>query len=231
MWRQVFPNICLFCAHQHAHARLVCDACQQQLPVVGHHCPQCAQSLATDALTCGQCLKAPPPFDRTLALFPYEPPIVQAIIKLKFSHQLVFADLFAQLMLSRLLNDWYPDENFPDLILPVPLHVKRLNDRGFNQAVEIAKPIAHVLNIPIDRHHTVRCKNTRAQSGLSADARRANLNQAFSTRRDYQGMKIAVLDDVITTGHTVRALAQVLRRHGAHTIHIWCCARRMRNSQ
>lgn len=231
MWDFMFPRICLFCLQMHTSSRRLCDACYAHLPIIGPHCQQCAQALCSPAFNCGQCLQHPPPMARTLARFPYEPPIVQAIIRLKFNQQLIYADLFAELLLDHIRHHWYREQSLPDIILPVPLHVTRLRERGFNQAVEIARPIARALNIPLDLHHTLRSKATRAQSGLSATARGANLKQAFSTEHTYQGVKIAVIDDVVTTGHTVRALCQLLRLQGAGPIDVWCCARRMHNIQ
>ena len=95
-----------------------------------------------DARICGACLKNPPPFDLTHALFPYQPPIMQLIIALKFQHQLSYAQALGEWLTQAIQQGWYRHQPLPDLIIPVPLHPRRLRERGFNQALEIARPIA-----------------------------------------------------------------------------------------
>lgn len=169
-----------------------------------------------------------PAFDRTFVLFPYDPPIPQFIFALKFHHQLYYANTFGQLFLSRISKVWYKNQALPDMIIPVPLHRKRLRERGFNQSLEIAKFISKSLNIPLDIHGVKRIKNTQAQSGLKLASRKQNLERAFTTvqKNRYAHLTIAILDDVMTTGYTVRSLAQTLKMNGAEKIHVWCCARR-----
>lgn len=121
-------------------------------------------------------------------------------------------------------KQWYHQQPLPDLIIPMPLHRKRLQERGFNQALEIAKPVSRALKIPIDQA-VIRSKATLPQSTLHADERKRNMAKAFTTTRSYAGLHVAVIDDVMTTGHTVTALAQLLIRHGAARVDIWCCAR------
>lgn len=111
-------------------------------------------------------------------------------------------------------------------MIPVPLHPRRLRERGFNQALEIARPIRKILGIPIDIASVARSKYTRAQSGLSALERKGNVMDAFVSYEDYTGLSIAVIDDVITTGHTISEFCQLLKQHQASSIHVWCCARR-----
>lgn len=123
-------------------------------------------------------------------------------------------------------RDWYQDKPLPDLILPVPLHRLRLRERGFNQALEIARPITKRLRIPIDKHSLQRIRHTRPQTGLKAPEREVNLKNAFKTIRDFSGKHIALLDDVVTTSSTINACSQALMDAGAKQIDIWCCARR-----
>jgi len=165
-----------------------------------------------------------PPFDRSFALFPYEAPIVQFIIQLKFCANLPVARLFSELLLERITTAWYKSSPLPDLILPIPLHRQRLSERGFNQALEIAKPIAKKLKLPIDSG-IKRIKPTAAQSGLSATGRKRNIKSAFKSTRDYRGQTIALIDDVVTTGSTVTECSKLLKQRGANAIHVWCVAR------
>jgi ComF family protein len=201
------------------------------LPILPRNCRQCAQfltstSLPAQDLHCGSCLKTPPPFDATYALFPYFPPIIGLIRQLKFKHQLTHAKALAELLLQQIKTDWYKHKPLPDLLIPVPLHPYRLRERGFNQAIEIAKPIAKALDIPLDLHGMQRIKPTAVQSSLPAKERGRNMANAFALNRDYSALSVCLIDDVITTGHTISACARLLKQNGAKHIDVWCCARR-----
>lgn len=226
---RLLPPACVLCGAHGKSAQNICAPCEQALPILPQHCPQCAQFLtfSTDeALRCGACLHSPPPFDRTFALFPYAPPIVQLIVKLKFQGQLSHAKLFGHLMCRAIQHQWYHQQTLPDVLIPVPLHPLRLQERGFNQALEIARTIGKTLELPIDFNGIQRIKPTCAQSGLPALERKLNMAQAFALNTKVTGLHIAVIDDVITTGHTMRELAHVLKMNGARQVDVWCCARR-----
>lgn len=223
---RLFPPICLFCGLFAGRSISLCAPCEQDLPILTHHCLQCAQVLSSLVIThCGHCLAHHQPYDRTYALYNYEPPIVRLITALKFENQLSHAALLAEQFIQHIEHDWYTSQALPDVILPVPLHLERLRERGFNQAVEIARPIAKHFKLTLDLYGVKRCKNTQAQSGLSTKDRKLNLANAFTTHADYHGKTIAILDDVVTTGQTVAALANTLKQAGASTIHVWCAAR------
>lgn len=218
---------CLLCGTSTDKVHL-CSACFHSLPILPHHCPQCAHFLPGNYKNehlCGRCQKQTPPFERTFALFPYYSPIMSMITQLKFHHQLAYAALFGQLLTTSIRHHWYREEQLPDLILPVPLHTSRLRERGFNQAYEIARPIATSLGIPIDADGVIRCKITNSQRQLTASQRKLNIQGAFIANRPYTGKRIAIVDDVVTTGHTVGELCRLLKAHGAGHIDIWCAAR------
>lgn len=128
-------------------------------------------------------------------------------------------------MADKIETSWYQKNSLPDLIIPIPLHQKRLQERGFNQALEIAKPIAKKFGLPIDYKGIQRIKFTMPQSGLAALERKRNMDNAFSISENYSGLYIALVDDVITTGCTVRECARLLVKHGAAKIDLWCAAR------
>lgn len=113
----------------------------------------------------------------------------------------------------------------PDLILPMPLHHNRLKARGFNQAVEIAKPLAKALKLPIGLKGISRSKETLVQSSLTKEARKQNVKNAFEVTGHFSNLHLAVVDDVMTTGHTMRAFCQALKEKGAAQIEVWCLAR------
>lgn len=224
----LLPPSCILCGLPSQTSTNICVPCSAYLPILPQCCPQCAQFLPSNKIQtkCGQCLSNPPPFDATYARFPYEAPIIQIIIKLKFQHQLSYAQALGEMFMDA-LPSWYAHQPLPDLIIPIPLHPQRLCERGFNQALEIAKPIAKTLGLAIDYQNVQRIKHTAAQSGLSADERKRNIAHAFAVKRNYKGLTIAVIDDVITTGHTIRECCKVLKQNGAARIDVWCCARRI----
>lgn len=169
-------------------------------------------------------MQQPPPFDATFALFSYQPPITKLIMELKFHQRLVHARVLGELMAS-MLQQKYQSQPLPSCIVPVPLHAKRLRERGYNQALELARPIAQQFKIPLDTNTCIRHKHTAAQAQLTQQTRRQNIKNAFKIQEDIKGKHIAVLDDVITTGQTISELCKTLRAAGAARIDVWCCAK------
>jgi ComF family protein len=155
----------------------------------------------------------------------YLPPITKLIMELKFHHKLVNAEILGQLMAQTLQKRWYYNKSLPDVIIPVPLHTQRLQERGFNQALEIARPISDRLQIPLDTLSCQRARHTTAQATLVAEQRHQNVKNAFVIHQDFTGRTIALLDDVITTGQTVAELSKTLKKAGAKRIDIWAIAR------
>lgn len=223
----VLPGMCLICG-ANAEKNNVCLACYQDLPILPNSCERCALFLPAhaDSNACAFCLKSPPAFEKTFALFPYQAPIGGLIKHLKFKQDLASAKFFSDLLHEKILSTWYKNTSLPQLILPVPLHPLRLKRRGFNQAVEIARPLAKKLGLPLDLFGLKRIKDTAAQSGLSKKLRRMNIKSAFECQQKYGNLCIALIDDVVTTGLTIREISRVLKINGAKTIHVWCCARR-----
>ncbi|HJW80866.1 MAG TPA: ComF family protein, partial [Acidiferrobacterales bacterium] len=182
---------------------------------------------------CGACQKQPPAFARTVALYRYAPPVDHFIRALKFHQQLGLARLLGEQLAQRLVTETAR----PDVIMPVPLHSARLRERGYNQALEIARPVARTLNIPLDFRSLLRVRATAPQTGMTVAARRKNLRGAFALRDDPGGVvaamdfdavrnrRVALVDDVMTTGSTVQAAAQCLLAAGAEKIDIWVVAR------
>lgn len=203
----------------------LCDTCFNQLPTLPAACIRCANILySTHKTICWQCLKTPPTFDHAYAVYQYVPPISHMISHLKFNSHLVYAKLMGELLILA-IKKWYLKRNLPKLLIPVPLHVQRLKIRGFNQALEIARPIAKSLALPIDWQSCKRIKPTLAQTTLNATYRKRNMNNAFFCEKPLEHQHVAIIDDVITTGSTIEAFSLVLKKSGIKTIDVWCFAR------
>lgn len=224
----LIPHLCILCRNSTHRSQDLCLPCLQQLPILKHYCSICANILPVNSQTfiCGHCLQETPPFNRTCGLFSYKPPIPKLILDLKFHHALTHARLFGELLAEKIQQDWYKNELLPDAIIPIPLHPKRLQERGFNQAIEIARPIANILKLPLLFTGISRIKSTDPQATLSAHARKNNIKNAFLIKPSFENQHIAVVDDVITTGSTVYEFCRQLRKKGAARISVWCCARR-----
>lgn len=219
----LFPAACVLCRKPGADGHELCTACLIDLPYNTLACTRCALPLpAPSEALCGNCQQKPPAYDHALSLFHYAHPVDQLIQRLKFNAKLNMARLFGELMAGQLLRQ---KRMLPELIIPVPLHRARLRTRGFNQALEIARPLAQRLGIPIDYQHCVRSRATAVQSLLPAKEKHANVKGAFSVAKPVRARHIALIDDVMTTGHTLEEVARVLRKAGVERIDVWVVAR------
>jgi len=221
----LLPFTCVLCSHPSFANQDLCDPCLQALPRLEEGCIRCAIPLSIKGSLCGQCLQKNPPFDVTHALYSYELPITKLILELKFNHTLFNARLLGELLAIEIRQNWYKNKPLPDLIIPIPLHAARLKERGFNQALELARPIAHYLKRPLEIKHCHRTKLTSPQSTLLAAERQKNVRDAFDVSRNFTGLHVAVIDDVITTGNTMTEFCKVLKQQGVKQIDAWCCAK------
>ncbi|RKP49245.1 ComF family protein [Trinickia fusca] len=173
---------------------------------------------------CGVCASTPPSFDRVLALADYRAPLERLALGLKFHARLAVAREFGQ-RLARLALDHLEHTDWPDVVAPVPLAGKRLAERGFNQAWEIAKPLARALAIPADVMLMRRTTETAPQSRLDREARQHNVAAAFQVTRRVRGMHVALVDDVMTSGATLQAAAHALKTAGARAVTVFVALR------
>ena len=174
---------------------------------------------AVSALRCGACLEQAPAFDATFAAVDYAAPVDQLVVSLKFGSRLALAPTFARLMRDALLLPATPQPALPSVLLPVPLGASRLAQRGFNQALEIARPLSRTLGIKLEPRLAMRLRDTSAQSSLHPEQRRKNVRNAFMISHEFvdqlHGQHVGVVDDVMTTGETLNELAATLKRFGA----------------
>jgi ComF family protein len=216
--RALLPSACALCGGSAEAA--VCAACQQHHAARGQaRCPRCANPVAPqDAqLPCGACLARTPAFDATLAACDYAAPLDQLVLQLKFGARLALAPWFARMLVDALLER--PGFVLPDVLCPVPLGSARLVERGFNQALEIARPLSRCLGIALHARLALRVRDTAAQSSVAPSERAANIRRAFVVAPDavefVRGRHIGLVDDVMTSGRTLDELAATFKRFGA----------------
>ncbi len=220
----LFPPHCRLCGSPVMAAFRLCPGCEHDLPWLAAGCVQCARPVSPQT-RCGRCQQRPPPFDGTTALFHYQPPVDHLLKRLKFAGELAIAPLLAGMLAGRITARSDP---LPGQLVAVPLHRARLHERGFNQAALLAARLGERLSIPVAHRLCSRRRATQPQSLLSPTARRLNLRNAFAVHGPPAAAHVAIVDDVMTTGHTAGELAQALKRAGAERVEVWVIARTAR---
>jgi len=221
LFAAALPQHCALCAAP-SGASLLCAACEASLPLVGESCPACALPVPGGAL-CGRCVRRPPPQALTVAAHAYAFPADRLVMRLKYGHELPLAGALAARLASSLPARYAPG-SWPDAIVPLPLARRRQRERGFNQACEIARPLAKTLGRPL-LHALVRDRDAPPQASLPRSRRASNVRGAFRACHDVRGLSVALVDDVMTTGATVDAAARALRSAGARSVDAWVVAR------
>lgn len=223
----LLPQRCLLCGRASGNAA-VCAACSARLPQLPEPaCPVCAHPHASPAAAgqaCGHCLAHPPAYDATLAAYAYLSPASDLVARLKYGRRLASVDFLSR-ALSERLRAVAPAI---DCIVPMPLSPQRLAERGFNQAVELARPLARMAGMPLALDRIARRHDAAHQANLPWPARATNIRGAFTCVRDFAGQHVLVVDDVMTTGATLNELAGVIKRHGALRVTNLVVARTLR---
>jgi len=215
------PSSCVLCGRAGRLGQDLCADCAGDLPYLKVACHRCAIPLP-QAGVCGQCQQKPHAFDSAWAAFDYLPPVDHLVQLLKFNGKLYSARLLGELMAERIA---VAKMDLPELLLPVPLHASRIRQRGFNQALELARPLACEFDLPLKPGLCRRLRPTMAQTGLDAKARRRNLKGVFEVVAIPDVSHVAIIDDVMTTGSTAEMLAKVLKNAGVARVDVWVCAR------
>jgi len=227
--KTLLPYHCMLCLKTSDQRRDLCCQCQANLPTSSYTCLQCGLALpaATPSLRCGQCIQRPPHFDDTIVGFDYQTPINYWLKQFKFHKKGLYARILSEIYaekLARILEN--NPENKPQALVPMPLHWRRITQRGFNQAYIITQYLSQKLGIPIIKHSCItRMKYTKPQSSLHLQARRHNMRGAFSVQNMASVEHVAIIDDIITTGNTVNELSQQLKSHGIKRVSVWALAR------
>jgi len=220
--RGMLPRDCVLCGGPGGNSPL-CPPCRRALPwLPAERCPVCAAPSAGNAV-CGTCLAEPPVFLRSCAALLYEFPVDALVQAFKYRGDLPLGDTLGQL-----LRDAVAVEPRADAIIPMPLHPARLRERGFNQALELARRVGQALRLRVLARACVRLRDTPPQASLPWKERSGNIRGAFACEADLTGKRIAIVDDVMTTGHTLNELARALKRAGAAEVYCWVVARAVR---
>jgi ComF family protein len=218
------PGLCAVC-HGWGRGR-VCAECREAFAAPVPRCRRCALVVAAGIAVCGQCLTIPPAFDAALAAVDYAAPWDRLVTAFKFHGALELAPLFAEALVDASERRAAAR---PDLVLPVPLALTRLRERGYNQAWELTRRVARRLTVSAEPQLLLRIRETAHQLDLPPAARAGNVRGAFAVeprrRAEIAGRRVAVVDDVMTTGSTAAELAQVLKQAGAAAVEVWVVAR------
>jgi len=183
-------------------------------------CPRCALPTPRGEV-CGRCLAKPPHYDAATAVYHYAFPVDRLLQAFKYGHRLVLGKWFGEKM-AALIDDHGHDL---DLIVPMPLHPQRLRERGFNQALELARPVSRHTGIPLAAASCRRVRPTRAQADLPWRERAGNVRAAFHCTIDLKGKRLLLIDDVMTTGASLDELARTVKLHGAAHVRLLALAR------
>lgn len=227
------PTYCPLC--KAASKTGICSACQRDyINDQQHRCSTCALPIADKkAKICGNCLKSPPHFDSTITCTDYHAPIDSIVLGLKFAGNLSYANIIAQQLHDRIKHSLNTPHRLAAIFCPVPLSQQRLRMRGFNQALEIARPISTKLAIPLQTQLLWRVKDTQQQSRLHPDERYQNVQHAFAINPRLmlliEGQHFGLIDDVMTTGTTLNEIAKLLKRYGAARVSNYVFARTNRD--
>ncbi len=220
----ILPGRCVCCRGASARNMDLCVACDAELSNPWPHCRHCGLPGASDTEFCGHCARGRFSFNCCIALAPYQQPIDSLITRFKYQRRMAAGKVLAQLLVRR-LRQHYQHDDWPEALIPVPLHWRRQWQRGFNQAHYLAAVLSTELDIPLQASCLVRSKATPSQQGMDRRQRRQNLRHAFDVIEPPAHSHIALIDDVVTTGTTANLLCEQLLKQGATRVDVWCLAR------
>ncbi len=213
-WRLKTP--CSLCQQYHTSRAPLCGFCESLLIPLGIACKQCATPLPNTNLTlCGQCIKCPPPIDSIVATYRFEEPLRTLLHLFKYHEALYLSHFLA----NKIHVAAAPLPKAETCLIPVPLHPKKLQTRGFNQAAVLTQHLSKACHLPALLHHIKKIKNTSPQASLEAKLRKKNIKNSFKVPHTPYSHVILV-DDLITTGSTANELARMLKLKGAKTVHL-----------
>ena len=223
-----FKKTCLVCTMGIASKAKLCESCQQKVkPIPQEVCYRCCCRVPLADTVCGACLKKPPAYDHVAAMWVYDDLSAHLIQRLKFKEDFSTLPYLLEQM-SAFLCDHYQNQEWPEVVLPVPLHFSRLWQRGFNQAVVLGRALAKKHQLAFYDNVLIKTKKTQAQVGLHFSERASNLRAAFKVKRVPACQHVVLVDDVMTTGSTVHEAAKTLKLQGVRKVSVWVLARAFR---
>ena len=218
---------CLFCLEKSRADSSLCQACSASLERNTVCCGHCAlpleQTGSSTRLLCGQCLSHETYYDRVYSPYLYSEAIRYLIKKMKYQKKIHFARTLSRLFIEQTQHE--TEFPLPQVIIPMPMHSKRLRQRGFNQALELCRFFASHYQLPLNYTSLVRSRYTQLQAGLNARQRQKNVHRAFELNTALQYEHIVLVDDVMTTGSTVNEAAKILKQNGVRQVDVWIIAR------
>jgi len=225
-----FPPTCPVCRSHHplrAFESGLCDACLENMrPLSSPCCTICClpyEGPAGSDHRCESCLKYPPPFSRVIAFGVYTGLLREAVHRFKYEEAFYLHRPLGRLMATAVTEKLQAD--LPDLIIPVPLHLKKLRERTYNQSLLLARTLGKTLKIPVKAQGLERTRPTLSQQGLKSEERKRNLKGAFSLNEEVKDKRILLVDDVLTTGTTARECSHILIKSGARDVYVVVLAR------
>lgn len=219
--QRAWPAHCPLCGAARSEGGAFCGGCAAALPALpAQRCRVCAIGLAAGEL-CGACLDRPPYYDGVSAAYAYAFPVDALIHAYKYGGELSLAPVLGAALAQAASAE-------TDALVPMPLSDTRLRERGFNQALELARHAGRALGVAVRARACRKTRDTPPQAALPWAARTRNVRGAFVCDEDFEGLRVAVVDDVMTTGATVNELARNLKRAGAASVWVWVVARTLR---
>lgn len=236
-WLPRWPRQCAVCRSWDEAS--LCPACITRFAAPQVRCPRCALLKAdgNPQAPCTACSQEPPPFDLCIAALDYSAPWTELIARFKFRGDVALAEALAQRVVAAVQQscpgtgqpDLRAGAGLPGLVLPVPIAAARLRERGYNQSWELARRVARELGLHADSSLLLRTGHLPRQVGKDRSERLRNVRHAFAVdplrRSELHGRRVAVVDDVMTTGATAWELARTLKQAGASAVEIWTLAR------
>jgi len=215
----LLPRKCITCELEIAQDNHPCCAqCDELLPFQAHSCSQCGQAFNVAADFCGRCIAQPPPFDACFCPFSYEEPVSKQIQSFKYRERPELAKSLAQLLCREIKAN---NLEHPELIIPAPLHISRLRERGYNQSALLACALGKMLGVTVATNIIKKSKKTEPQAQLSFSQRTKNLIGSFEIAKPPSASHVAILDDVVTTGATAAEITKILKRNGVDYVQVW----------
>lgn len=224
LWALGLNTSCLLCTARAPQGQALCSGCCRQIHWLNadNCCPRCNLP-GTHGMLCPACQRQRFHFDHCIAATSYQWPANHLLTEFKYRYRKSVLDALLPHLLQRLNTHYKTD--WPDLLLSVPQHPKRLRERGFDQAALLAQTLSRRTGISYQKKGLKRTRYTPSQQALHEKARRKNMRRAFALGAIDCPPHVALIDDIVTSGATVDELARLLRRHGAKTVDIWALAR------